>query len=128
METRKKNFAVMDDQEQRSAPFLGNNAVNLHDDTLPGHSRFKFDLQPESMEELGSIMKMIIDKLSALKANRSVTACALKLFPVPPHGAEKMAVLVITMNGNTYATESCSSRWDNAFLNALDIICRQALI
>lgn len=90
-----------------------------------GHSRFKFDIQLESIEEFCSITRMIVDKISALKSNRGIADIDFKLFPVPPFGNKKMAVLSLTVDGQTYVSESCSSRWDNAFLNAADLLFSQ---
>lgn len=86
--------------------------------TLPGFSSFKLDIQPPNKEEFCSIMKMVVDKLTDLHVD--VSACDIKLFPLPPEGEEKMAILSITTQGTNCSAESRSPRWDNAFLNAFD--------
>jgi hypothetical protein len=80
----------------------------------------KFDLRLESIKELSSIMKMVIDKISSLKLDSPIESCHLNLHPLPPLGMKKMANLDICVNGDQFVTECGSSRWDNAFLNAFD--------
>jgi hypothetical protein len=85
--------------------------------------RLKFDLQLHSIKEFASIMQMVIDKISHLRMDKSLESCNLNLCEMPPGGAKKMANLHICIDGNQFVTESKSSRWDNAFLNAFDHFC-----
>lgn len=90
---------------------------------IPVH--LKFDLKLDSIKELSSIMKMVIDKISSLRLDNPIESCHLNLQALPPLGMKKMANLDICVNGDQFVTECDSSRWDNAFLNAFDHFCTQ---
>lgn len=100
-------------------------ANGIQDELVTAHHpvRLKFDLQLHSIKEFASIMQMVIDKISHLRMDESLESCNLNLCEMPPGGAKKMANLNICIDGNQFVTESKSSRWDNAFLNAFDHFC-----
>lgn len=109
-----------------SSKFSVHHGLTDSSENLPGHIRFKFDLQPENMDEFASIMEMVINKLTGLKNDELISMCELYLQELPSDMETKIAWLIITRQGNRYIAESKSSRWDNAFLNAFDIFCRNS--